>query len=73
MTPATMFAQRPIAGWADYRTPIRGLYLCGSSCWPDGFVSGIPGHNAAQQGLRDLRDGIQTVHARVMREGWPGY
>ena len=47
--------KRPVAHFADYRTPIRGLYLCGSSAHPGGGVSGIPGHNAAREILKDLR------------------
>jgi phytoene dehydrogenase-like protein len=54
MTPAQMFGLRPVAGLSQYRTPVRGLYLCGSGCWPGGTVTGLPGHNAAQQVLRDL-------------------
>ncbi|MBM4438383.1 MAG: NAD(P)/FAD-dependent oxidoreductase, partial [Actinobacteria bacterium] len=48
MTPDQMFARRPLPGWARYRTPVSGLYLCGSGCHPGGGVTGIPGHNAAQ-------------------------
>jgi phytoene dehydrogenase-like protein len=54
-----LFWQRPAPHWADYRTPIAGLYLCGSSAHPGGGVSGIPGHNAAREIRRDwkrLRD-----------------
>jgi phytoene dehydrogenase-like protein len=47
-----MFVMRPVAGWARYRTPIRGLYLCGSGTHPGGGVTGAPGHNAAQAILR---------------------
>jgi phytoene dehydrogenase-like protein len=54
MTPAHMFGNRPVAGLSDYRTPVRGLYLCGSSVWPGGTVTGVPGHNASHQLLRDL-------------------
>lgn len=54
MTPAHMFGNRPIPGMSDYRTPVRGLYLCGSSVWPGGTVTGVPGHNASHQLLRDL-------------------
>lgn len=54
MTPAHMFGNRPIAGMSDYRTPVRGLYLCGSSVWPGGTITGVPGHNASHQLLRDL-------------------
>jgi phytoene dehydrogenase-like protein len=60
MTPAHMFAFRPIAGMSDYRTPIAGLYLSGSGNWPGGTVTGLPGHNAAQAMLKDLADGRET-------------
>lgn len=50
-----LFFQRPVSGYADYRTPIKGLYICGSSMHPGGGVSGIPGHNAAREILRDVR------------------
>lgn len=48
-----LFFQRPVAHWADYRTPVHGLYICGSSAHPGGGVSGIPGYNAAREVLRD--------------------
>ena len=50
-----LFFQRPAPHYADYRTPLRGLYQCGSSTHPGGGVSGIPGHNAAREILADLR------------------
>jgi phytoene dehydrogenase-like protein len=50
-----LFWQRPVPHWADYRTPVRGLYQCGSSTHPGGGVSGIPGHNAAREILRDWK------------------
>ena len=53
MTPDQLF--RPAAGFADYRTPIRNLYLCGSGTHPGGGVWGAPGWNAAHQILRDIR------------------
>lgn len=55
MTPAHMFGLRPLAGLSDYRTPVRGLYLCGSGVWPGGTVTGLPGHNASMAVLRDLQ------------------
>jgi phytoene dehydrogenase-like protein len=54
MMPARMFGLRPVAGWADYATPVAGLYLCGSGAWPGGTVSGLPGHNASRRILGDL-------------------
>ena len=52
-TPEQFFASRPLRGWSSYRTPIEGLYLCGAGTHPGGYVSGAPGHNAAQTLLRD--------------------
>ena len=49
-----LFFKRPAPHYADYRGPLKGLYMCGSSCHPGGGVSGIPGHNAAREILRDL-------------------
>jgi phytoene dehydrogenase-like protein len=48
-----LFFQRPAPHYSDYRSPIRGLYQCGSSTHPGGGVSGIPGHNAAREILKD--------------------
>ncbi len=47
-----LFSARPVLGHGDYRTPIKGLYQCGSGTHPGGGVTGIPGHNAARQILR---------------------
>ena len=46
---------RPVPGYAQYRTPIRDLYLCGSSTHPGGGVMGAPGRNAAAEILRDMK------------------
>lgn len=46
---------RPVPGYAQYRSPIRGLYICGSSTHPGGGVMGAPGRNAAAEILRDLK------------------
>ncbi len=48
-----LFSARPMLGYADYRSPLRGLYHCGSGAHPGGGVTGAPGHNAAQVILRD--------------------
>src|SRR6266566_2326351 len=50
-----LFSWRPVAGYADYRTPIRGLYLCGSGTHPGGGISGINGRNASREILKDLK------------------
>ncbi len=49
-----LWSARPVLGHADYRTPVRGLYLCGSGAHPGGGVTGAPGHNCAREVLRDL-------------------
>jgi phytoene dehydrogenase-like protein len=54
LSPDQLFFQRPVSGYADYRTPIAGLYICGSSMHPGGGVGGIVGHNAAREILRDM-------------------
>jgi len=48
-----LFSARPMIGAADYRMPVKGLYLCGSGAHPGGGVTGAPGHNAAQAILAD--------------------
>jgi phytoene dehydrogenase-like protein len=50
-----IFSARPMLGYADYRGPIAGLYLCGSGGHPGGGVTGAPGHNAAREILRDFK------------------
>lgn len=52
-----LFFNRPVPGWSQYRTPIRGLYLCGAGAHPGGGVTGAPGHNAARQALQDWKKG----------------
>jgi phytoene dehydrogenase-like protein len=46
---------RPIPQASGYRTPLAGLYLCGSGTHPGGGVMGAPGHNAAKVIAADLR------------------
>jgi phytoene dehydrogenase-like protein len=55
LAPDQVFFSRPAGAYADYRTPVRGLYVCGSSMHPGGGVSGIPGHNAAREILKDRK------------------
>jgi phytoene dehydrogenase-like protein len=49
-----LFSARPMAGYAAYRMPIPGLYLCGAGAHPGGGVTGAPGHNAARAVIADL-------------------
>ena len=53
IVPSQFLAQRPLAGWAHYRTPIANLYLCGAGTHPGGEITGAPGHNAAAVILSD--------------------
>jgi phytoene dehydrogenase-like protein len=55
LTPAQMFHARPAAGYADLRTPVRGLYQAGSGTHGGGGVTGIPGRNVVRQILGDQR------------------
>jgi phytoene dehydrogenase-like protein len=57
---------RPLPGWAQYRTPIRDLWMCGSSTHPGGGVMGAPGRNAAAEILRAARG-----DAGGMRDAYP--
>jgi phytoene dehydrogenase-like protein len=60
-----LFFLRPVNGWAQYRTPVDGLYLCGAGAHPGGGVTAAPGHNAAKQVLRDFRGGKRPAAART--------
>jgi phytoene dehydrogenase-like protein len=53
LTLEQLFFLRPAPGWAQYRTPIRGLYMCGSATHPGGGIMGAPGKNAAAVLLAD--------------------
>jgi phytoene dehydrogenase-like protein len=50
-----LFSARPVLGNGHYRGPLKGLYMCGAGTHPGGGVTGIPGHNAAREILRDVR------------------
>jgi phytoene dehydrogenase-like protein len=50
-----MFAMRPLLGWARYRSPVEGLYLCGAGAHPGGGIIGAPGRNAAREIVKDAR------------------
>jgi phytoene dehydrogenase-like protein len=55
LSASQLFHTRPAAGYADYRTPVRGLYQAGSATHGGGGVTGIPGRNVARQVRRDRR------------------
>ncbi len=50
-----LFTMRPILGWAQYRTPIAGLFLCGAGTHPGGGVTAGSGHNAAREIVKELK------------------
>jgi phytoene dehydrogenase-like protein len=52
-----LFSSRPMLGHADYRGPLKGLYMCGAGTHPGGGVTGAPGHNAAREIIADFRRG----------------
>jgi phytoene dehydrogenase-like protein len=54
MSLSSLSFMRPVPGYADYRTPVRGLYLCGAATHPGGGVMGACGYNAAREILRDM-------------------
>jgi phytoene dehydrogenase-like protein len=50
-----LFTMRPVLDWARYKTPIRGLFLCGSGTHPGNGLTGASGANAAREIIHDLR------------------
>ena len=52
-----LYSARPVLGYADYRMPVAGLYLCGAGAHPGGGVTGLPGRNAALRIIQDLKRG----------------
>jgi phytoene dehydrogenase-like protein len=54
MSLSSLSFMRPVPGYADYRTPVRGLYMCGASTHPGGGVMGACGYNAAREIRRDM-------------------
>ncbi|KAG9146668.1 hypothetical protein Leryth_021816 [Lithospermum erythrorhizon] len=52
----SLFLMRPVKGWSNYKTPVQGLYLCGSGAHPGGGVMGAPGRNAAQVVIQDIKN-----------------
>ena len=70
MAPDQLLFMRPVRGYADYRTPIRGLYLCGAGTHPGGGVTGANGRNAAREVLRDARKKLKYEEEEGRR--WAG-
>ncbi len=60
-----LFFNRPFPGYAQFRGPVRGLYMCGSATHPGGGVMAAPGANAAREILIDMR------RPNTVPEGWP--
>ena len=65
MAPDQLFMNRPVRGYAAYRTPVAGLYLCGAGTHPGGGVSGANGRNCATEALRDTRRGPQWLRRQT--------
>jgi phytoene dehydrogenase-like protein len=64
--PEWLFDKRPANAWHRYRTPLPGLYLCGSGAHPGGGVCGAPGRNAARAVLSDVvADGRVSIPAEL--------
>jgi phytoene dehydrogenase-like protein len=55
LTLEQLFFLRPVPGWAQYRTPVRNLYMCGSATHPGGGIMGAPGRNGAMKILGDAK------------------
>ena len=53
LTLEQLFFLRPAPGWAQYKTPVRGLYMCGSATHPGGGIMGAPGRNAAMRIIKE--------------------
>jgi phytoene dehydrogenase-like protein len=64
-SPSQTGALRPMAGWAQYRMPIPGLYQTGACTYPGGSVTGAPGRNAAVVMLKDFGTSIEKVVSKT--------
>src|SRR5437868_3037018 len=64
-----LFFLRPVPGWAQYRTPVKGLYMCGSATHPGGGIMGAPGRLAALRILQDLKPGRALMRRRSRNAG----
>jgi phytoene dehydrogenase-like protein len=54
-----------VLGWAQYRTPIDGLFLCGAGTHPGGGLTGGPGQNAAREIVKALKRAGSTARAQA--------
>ena len=75
MSLSSLSFMRPVPGYADYRTPVRGLYLCGAATHPGGGVMGACGYNAAREIMREVPAGGGRARAgrcRAPAEGCEG-
>jgi phytoene dehydrogenase-like protein len=59
LTLEQLFFLRPAPGWAQYRTPVKGLYMCGSATHPGGGIMGAPGRNAAGRIIKETKQGAR--------------
>jgi phytoene dehydrogenase-like protein len=67
-----LFTMRPLLGWAQYRTPLRGLYLCGNGTHPGTGLTGASGRNAAREIVKDWKGGrIKESGVRSQESEWP--
>jgi phytoene dehydrogenase-like protein len=57
LTLEQLFMMRPAPGWAQYRMPLKKLYMCGSGAHPGGGIMGAPGRMAALEMLKDFKSG----------------
>jgi phytoene dehydrogenase-like protein len=69
LTLEQLFFLRPAPGWAQYKTPIRNLYVCGSATHPGGGIMGAPGRNAAMRVVKETKaeGGRQKAEERLRR------
>jgi phytoene dehydrogenase-like protein len=61
-----LFFLRPVPGYAQFRTPIRNLYMCGSATHPGGGIMGAPGRLAALEILKDVKTPQRAQNPRTV-------
>ena len=70
LTLEQLFFLRPAPGWANYKTPVRNLYMCGSATHPGGGIMAAPGRNAAMMILDNTRGGRAAGATWRKRDPW---